>query len=286
MKIIRYFFEFIIVISFFLIFKILGLKLASSLGSVLGKILGPVFRSKNIINKNLRICFKNITEEEIRRITDGMWSNIGRTFAEYIFLKKIRKDKSLFKINGLEILEEIKKKNEPVVFVSAHLANFELMAMQLDLHGIKLAAIYRPLNNFFLNPVMEYLRMKYICPIQIKKGRQGMKEILKRFKDQYSIALMVDQRLSEGEKINFFNQAAYTTTIPAQMKTRFKCKIIPIYLDRINGVNFEMTVHKPIEFKNLNDKETANITVKINKIIEEMILLKPELWTWSHNRWK
>ena len=124
MKIIRYFFEFIIVISFFLIFKILGLKLASSLGSVLGKILGPVFRSKNIINKNLRICFKNITEEEIRRITDGMWSNIGRTFAEYIFLKKIRKDKSLFKINGLEILEEIKKKNEPVVFVSAHLENF------------------------------------------------------------------------------------------------------------------------------------------------------------------
>jgi len=286
MKIIRYFFEFIIVISFFLIFKILGLKLASSLGSVLGKILGPVFRSKNIINKNLRICFKNITEEEIRRITDGMWSNIGRTFAEYIFLKKIRKDKSLFKINGLEILEEIKKKNEPVVFVSAHLANFELMAMQLDLHGIKLAAIYRPLNNFFLNPVMEYLRMKYICPIQIKKGRQGMKEILKRFKDQYSIALMVDQRLSEGEKINFFNQAAYTTTIPAQMKTRFKCKIIPIYLDRINGVNFEMTVHKPIEFENLNEKETTNITVKINKIIEEMILLKPELWTWSHNRWK
>ena len=252
----------------------------------MGKILGPVFRSKNIINKNLRICFKNITEEEIRRITDGMWSNIGRTFAEYIFLKKIRKDKSLFKINGLEILEEIKKKNEPVVFVSAHLANFELMAMQLDLHGIKLAAIYRPLNNFFLNPVMEYLRMKYICPIQIKKGRQGMKEILKRFKDQYSIALMVDQRLSEGEKINFFNQAAYTTTIPAQMKTRFKCKIIPIYLDRINGVNFEMTVHKPIEFENLNEKETTNITVKINKIIEEMILLKPELWTWSHNRWK
>ena len=286
MKIIRYFFEFIIVIWFFLIFKILGLKLASSLGSVLGKILGPVFRSKNIINKNLRICFKNITEEEIRRITDGMWSNIGRTFAEYIFLKKIRKDKSLFKINGLEILEEIKKKNEPVVFVSAHLANFELMAMQLDLHGIKLAAIYRPLNNFFLNPVMEYLRMKYICPIQIKKGRQGMKEILKRFKNEYSIALMVDQRLSEGEKINFFSQPAYTTTIPAQMKTRFKCKIIPIYLDRINEVNFEMTVHKPIEFEDLDEKETINITLKINKIIEEMILLKPELWTWSHNRWK
>ena len=139
MKIIRYFFEFVIVISFFLIFKILGLKLASSLGSVLGKILGPIFRSKNIINKNLKICFKDITEEEIHKITNGMWSNIGRTFAEYIFLKKIRKDKSLFKINGLEILEEIKKNNEPVIFVSAHLANFELMAMQLDLQGIKLA---------------------------------------------------------------------------------------------------------------------------------------------------
>jgi KDO2-lipid IV(A) lauroyltransferase len=269
-----------------LIFKILGLKLASSLGSVLGKILGPIFRSKNIINKNLKICFKNITEKEIHRITNGMWSNIGRTFAEYIFLKKIRKDKSLFKINGLEILEEIKKNNEPVIFVSAHLANFELMAMQLDLQGIKLATIYRPLNNFFLNPLMEYLRIKYICPVQIKKGRQGMKKILKRFKNQYSIALMVDQRLSEGEKVNFFNCPAYTTTIPAQMKIRFKCKIVPIYLDRINELNFEMTVHKPIEFENLNEKETTNVTLQINKIIEKMILLKPELWTWSHNRWK
>ena len=218
-----------------------------------------------------------------------MWSNIGRTFAEYIFLKEFKLNKTNFshmKINGANHLDEIKKNNVPVIFYSGHFANFELMAMELDKFGIKFAAIYRPLNNFFLNPVMEYLRMKYICPIQIKKGRQGMKEILKRFKDQYSIALMVDQRLSEGEKINFFSQPAYTTTIPAQMKTRFKCKIIPIYLDGINGVNFEMTVHKPIEFENLNEKETTNITVKINKIIEEMILLKPELWTWSHNRWK
>ena len=207
-------------------------------------------------------------------------------FCRIYFSKKIRKDKSLFKINGLEILEEIKKNNEPVIFVSAHLANFELMAMQLDLQGIKLATIYRPLNNFFLNPLMEYLRIKYICPVQIKKGRQGMKKILKRFKNQYSIALMVDQRLSEGEKVNFFNCPAYTTTIPAQMKIRFKCKIVPIYLDRINELNFEMTVHKPIEFENLNEKETTNVTLQINKIIEKMILLKPELWTWSHNRWK
>ena len=220
-----------------------------------------------------------------------MWSNIGRTFAEYVFLKDFKFNRTDFdhmKLDGLKYLEEIKKSNEPVIFYSAHFANFELMAMELDKFGIKCAAIYRPLNNFFLNPLMEYLRMKYICPNQIPKGRAGMREIINRVKNGYSIALMVDQRVGEGPRISFFNQPAQTTTIPAQLSLKYDCKLVPISLKRVGDISFEMTVHEPYKIQKTGDadQDTKNITLKINQIIEKMIIKNPTQWLWSHNRWK
>ena len=291
MKFIKYFFEFTIIISLFCIFKIIGLRNASNLGSILGKLAGPLFRSKNLIKKNIKIGLGNIDENQEKKIIDGMWSNIGRTFAEYVFLKDFKFNKTDFdhiKIMGGEYLDEIKKSNKPVIFYSAHLANFELMAMELEKSGIKTAAIYRPLNNLFLNPLMEYLRMKYICPNQIPKGRAGMREIINKINNNYSIALMVDQRVGEGPRISFFNQPAQTTTIPAQLSLKYGCKLVPIYLKRMNGASFEMTVHQPYEISKTgdDDQDTKNITLKINQIIEQMIVKNPEQWLWSHNRWK
>jgi KDO2-lipid IV(A) lauroyltransferase len=291
MKIIKYFFEFITIISLFCIFKIIGLKNASNLGSVLGRFIGPLFRSKHITKQNIKIGLGELDQKKETEIINSMWSNIGRTFAEYPFLKDFKFNKINFdhiKINGTEYLDEIKKNNEPTIFYSCHFANFELMAMELDKFGIKCAAIYRPLNNFFLNPLMEYLRMKYICPNQIPKGRMGMREIISKVKDGYSIALMVDQRVSEGPRTPFFNKLAHTTTIPAQLALKYNCKLVPISLERKEGPNFEMTIHEPYKIeKTGNDEEdTKNITLKINQIIEKMIITNPKQWIWSHNRWK
>ena len=292
MKIVKYFFEFISIISLFCIFKIIGLRNASSLGSILGRSIGPLFRSKNITKQNIKIGLGEMNLQKESEIINDMWSNIGRTFAEYVFLKDFKFNRTNFdhmKINGISHLEEIKKNNETVIFYSAHLANFELMAMELDKFGIKCAAIYRPLNNFFLNPLMEYLRMKYICPNQIPKGRMGIREIIGKVKNGYSIALMVDQRVSEGPRTMFFNKPAHTTTIPAQLALKYDCKLVPISLERKEGPNFEMTIHEPYKIEKTNnnkEEDTKNITLKINQIIEKMILDNPKQWIWSHNRWK
>ena len=220
-----------------------------------------------------------------------MWSNIGRTFGEYIFLKNFKLNKTGFnhmKISGIEYLDEIKKSNKPVVFFSGHFANFELMAMELNKFGIKFAAIYRPLNNFFLNPLMEYLRIKYICPMQIPKGVTGSREIVKKIKDGYSIAVMVDQRVSEGPRISFFNKEAHTTTIPVQIALKYNCKLVPIYIERKNGINFEMVIHKPYEITKtgLHEEDLKNNSLKINQNIEKMIIKNPAQWIWTHDRWK
>ena len=291
MKIVKYFFEFISIISLFCIFKIVGLKNASNLGSILGRFIGPLFRSKHITKQNIKIGLGEIDEKKETEIIDSMWSNIGRTFAEYSFLNDFKFNKTNFnhiKINGIKYLDEIKKNNESSIFYSGHFANFELMAMELDKFGIKCAAIYRPLNNFLLNPLMEYLRMKYICPNQIPKGRMGMREIISKVKDGYSIALMVDQRVSEGPRALFFSKPAHTTTIPAQLALKYNCKLVPISLERKEGANFEMTIHEPykVEKTGNDEKDTKNITIKINQVIEKMILKNPTQWIWSHNRWK
>ena len=291
MKIIKYFFEFITVITLFFIFKIIGLKNASNLGGMMGKFFGPLFRSKSITKKNIKIGLGEISKENEKEIINGMWSNIGRTFAEYVFLKDFKFNKINFnhvEINGTKYLDEIKKNNQSVIFYSGHFANFELMAMELDKFGIKCAAIYRPLNNFFLNPVMEYLRMKYICPNQIPKGRIGMREIISKMKNGYSIALMVDQRVSEGPREVFFNKPAHTTTIPAQLALKYDSKLVPISLERKEGIKFIMTIHEPYKVKKTGyeDQDTKNITLKINQILEKMIIKNPKQWIWSHNRWK
>ena len=291
MKVIKYFFEFIAVITLFFIFKIIGLKNASNLGGMMGKFFGPLFRSKSITKKNIKIGLGEISKENEKEIINGMWSNIGRTFAEYVFLKDFKFNKINFnhvEINGTKYLDEIKKNNQSVIFYSGHFANFELMAMELDKFGIKCAAIYRPLNNFFLNPVMEYLRMKYICPNQIPKGRIGMREIISKMKNGYSIALMVDQRVSEGPREVFFNKPAHTTTIPAQLALKYDSKLVPISLERKEGIKFIMTIHEPYKVKKTGyeDQDTKNITLKINQILEKMIIKNPKQWIWSHNRWK
>ena len=286
MKLLKYFFQFLLVIISFSIFKILGPNISSNIGGMIFEKVGPLFRSKKIIHSNIKKAIPDINSHNLDNITKLMWNNYGRVFAEYMFIKNFRTGKlaSQIEIDGQEILNEIKKNNKQVIFVSGHLSNFELMAMHLDRTGIKLSAIYRPLNNIFLNPIMERIRKKYICKNQIKKGIGGMKKLIDLKKNHYSTALMIDQRVSEGILSNFFNQEALTTTIPAQLVKKFNIPVVPIYIERIKGIKFKITINKPINFS----KETSikNITDELNNILEKMIITKPEYWIWSHNRWK
>jgi len=286
MKIIKYFFEFIIISFLFFIYKILGLKISSYISGKLFEFFGPLFRSKKIIVSNIQRAIPGANLQKINDIKKNMWNNYGRTLSEYMFLKNFRNNnlKPNINIEGIEFLEQIKLEKNPVIFVSGHFSNFELMAMQIEKSGINLAAIYRPLNNIFLNVLMERIRKKYICKKQIKKGTSGVRELLKLYKKGYSIALMLDQRVSEGIKSKFFNQDAFTTTIPAQFVKKFNCKIVPIYIERFNDINFDITIEKPLEFS--KDTSTEKITRDLNIWLEKMILKNPYKWIWSHNRWK
>ena len=285
MKKIVYFIEFILIKVLFNFFKIIGYKYSSNLGFLIGKIIGPIFRSKKLIIKNLQKA--NLQKQNnLEKIASDVLGNYGRIFAEYVHLKNFRNDKleKYISIDGLKHLKNLKKSKKRAVFISGHFNNFELMAMQIEKAGIELATIYRPLNNFLLNKTMEQIRTENICKNQIKKGRAGTREIIKNLIKGKSIAIMIDQRVREGIKTDFFNNQATTTTIPAQLIKKYNCELVPVYIERRKNNYFKMFVSKPIKID--KNKSVLEITKFLNNLLERMIVRNIDQWIWTHNRWK
>ena len=285
MKKFIYFIEFIFVYTFFIFFKLLGYKISSNLGHLIGKIFGPLFRSKKLIIKNLKKSNISI-KQNYMEVATNVLGNYGRIFSEYPFLKSFRDGKlnNFIEISGKNYLENILKEKKRAVFISGHFNNFELMAMQIEKSGIELSAIYRPLNNIFLNKIMEKIRKKYICKNQIKKGMAGTRQIIKNLKKGSSVALMIDQRVREGSKVEFFGNLATTTTIPAQLIKKYKCELVPIYIERKEKHYFKIHISKPIKVS--SKKTSEEITLFLNSVLEKMILKNPDQWIWTHDRWK
>ena len=283
-SLINYLIQALVIYIFFVLGKLLGLKYGRQFFSQIFLKIAPFFKSERIIHKNLTTFKKDITEMEKKEIISCMWSNYGKTFLEYMFLKTFRENNHFIKIEGENILKRVKERKKPVIFISGHFANFELMSMQITKKEIPLAAIYRPLNNYFLNPLMEYLRKKYVCKNQIKKGIHGVRDAIDYIKKDYSIALMIDQRVSEGEKINFFGEPALTTTLPAQLSLKYNLDIIPVFIERKDNKDFNLKFFDRVNPDNFKNK--IDLTEKLNDILEKMIRNQPNQWIWSHNRWK
>ena len=280
-----YLIEFILIKLFFFILIIIGYKNGSNLGDFIGRLFGPIFRSKKLIENNLEQS-GIVDKKNYNKIISKIYGNYGRILAEYPFLKAFRNNKlnKFIEIDGLENLNKIKREKRRAVFISGHFNNFELMALQIEKAGINFCAIYRPLNNVFLNKTMEEIRENFICKNQIKKGRSGTRQIIENIKKGNSVALMIDQRVREGIKINFFGKPASTTTIPAQLIKKYKCDLVPIYIERRKNNYFKMFVSEPIKIG--NNKSIKEITEHLNKILEKMILKNVDQWIWTHDRWK
>ena len=286
MKIIKYFFQALIFYFSVLIIYCFGENVSKKVFRYIFKFFGPLVRSNDIIFKNMKIIDKKNEFDHIK-IAEKVWENYSIVFVEYFFLKKFKNNGDNVTTKGDHFLKELKNNNEKVIFVSGHFANYEIMSMELVKRGFKLATIYRPLNNFFINPMMEFLRRKYVCKNQIVKGTKGLREVLKYLDQDFNIALMIDQRVSEGEKINLFEKPAWTTTLPAQISTRFNLKVVPIDFNRNEQGQYEMRILKPIDFQNnVNEATKIKVSEELNHILENMIIKKPNQWILTHNRWK
>ena len=289
MKLFKYFFEFIIVIFFFAIFKIIGLKNSSNLGCLIFKKIGPILRKSKKIRKNIKIVFPDIGADKESKIIREMWCNYGRVFSEYMHLQNFKKNESNYIKINFEKFDELKKRKNPILFFSGHFANFELLSMEIEKNGFEVCALYRPLNNVFLNPIMEKLRIKHICKNQIPKsipgkGRDGTRQLVKKINEKRNIAVMVDQKVTEGIQVNLFNKKAHTLNIPAQLALKHGYLLVPLEIKREDKINFSINIKDPLKI--VKDDDQYSITRKINIELEKMILNNPYQWIWTHDRWR
>ena len=203
-------------------------------------------------------------------VTVGGWVRAfrGKKFIELNDGSTIKNIQCVISESSIE--EELLKKNKPVVFISGHFANFELMSMEITRQKIKLATIYRPLNNYFLNSFMEFLRKRDVCKNQIKKGRAGVRDAIKFVENGFSIALMIDQRVSEGEVIDFFNNPCLTTTLPSQLALKYNLNIIPVSIKRNVYNNFELIFHSAIDANQYKDKLDLTKHLNNHLVIEKL----------------
>ena len=204
-------------------------------------------------------------------------------------LKKFRENKLNYIKSNLEKFDRLKEKKQPILFFSGHFANFELLAMEIEKNGFELYALYRPLNNIFLNPIMEKLRTNHICKNQIPKsipgkGRDGTRQLVRKINEKRNIALMVDQKVTEGIKIDLFDRKAYTLNIPAQLALKHDYLLVPLEIKRENKINFSINIKDPLVIDENDDQ--YSVTRKINMELEKMILNNPYQWIWTHDRWR
>ena len=140
-KFLKYLIQSFVVLIFFIVARLIGLKFSRRLFSNIFLRFAPVFKSKKIIDNNILKYKKDISNNEKKEIIYEMWKNYGKTFIEYVFLDKFKKGNSHIILNGEENLSEIIENKKQAIFISGHFANFELMSMEISKKKINLATI-------------------------------------------------------------------------------------------------------------------------------------------------
>ena len=283
-KLIRYAMEMQLVMFLALYCKLFNINKSSNQIGFLARKYGPKLGISKRANQNLKNALPNLSKEQRSEIIRGMWENLGRTAAEFFNIKTLIKERNRINIKGIEILRD--NINNGAIYVSAHIANWEIIPIAIKEVDHLVGAVFRESNNYFFNKWMIQQR-KLITKHQFPKGPSGTKEILNFLKDNGSVAMLVDQKLSNGVKANFFGLNAMTASTPASLSLKYGYPVVPLKVKRKNGVNFEIEFFDKIEIDKTGniDTDILNFTNKINLFLEKIISDKPEEWFWLHNRW-
>lgn len=279
--------EYFLLISFYKISKFIGIRFSSLLGGVVLFVYGKFSLKNKLALKNLNKVFPSKNLKQKITIINRMWFHFGRVIGEYPHLEKFNAlGSENITIEGLENLTDPLKKNKNCLFFSAHLGNWELTSHPLTELGYTISFIYRPPNNPFVDNLLRRIRKKYGVNL-IRKGPSGAKECIKVLKsNKGNIGMLMDQKMNDGIKANFFGYEVMTASAIARFAIKFKCPIIPAICKRVNGTRFLIKYYPEIKYEKILELESElNIINYLNRYIETWIKESPEQWIWVHNRW-
>ena len=281
----RYFFEAAAAHFFFALFRLLPLDAASGFGGFLGRMVGPHLPSSQTALNNLKQSLPGKNDAEYRAIVTGMWDNLGRILAEYPHLEKIARER--VEVPDTHYIDALLDDNLPAVILSAHLGNWEVTAPTVLNYNLALDVLYRAPNNPMVQKLLDNARSLKGRLASYPKSREGMKDVVKAMKDGHHLGILVDQKYNKGIPATFFGRTAMTSTTFVTLAQKFKCPLIPGYVERQNGSRFKIHIFDPVPLFDENGNPIApeKIVDEVHRAMESWITEIPEQWLWIHNRW-
>ncbi len=272
---------------FIALFRLMGVDAASNFGGWIGRTFGPLSGAHKVAERNLKLAFPEKDEAWRAQTLVAQWDGLGRSFAEFPLMDRILPSTGRVEVVNKERLTEIAEKKIPVVFVSGHLSNWEVMPAAIVDSGVICEMTYRAANNPYVDKRIKESRFRYGVRLFAPKGGDGARELLEGMKEGRSVALMNDQKFNNGVAAPFFGHDARTAPGPTRLAIRFGTVLQPMSVQRIRGARFRAVVHDPIVVPSTGDR-TADIEAGvrlINTFMEERIRERPAEWFWVHRRW-
>ena len=270
------------------LFGTLSLDRASALGGGLGRVIGPRLAISRVAERNLARAFPAKGEAEIAAIVRAMWDNLGRVVAEYAHLGEIDiyADDGRVEVVGAETIDLMRDDGIGGIFFSAHLGNWEISTLGAKQRGMPITHIYRAANNPFVDPILRRLRAP-VGGTHHPKGAEGAKALIAALRRGEHLGLIVDQKFNDGIAVPFFGREAMTAPALAQLALKFKCPVVPVRVERLEGARFRLTIHPPMELPETADRQAdvREAMTRVNALFEEWIRARPEQWLWIHRRW-
>ncbi len=272
--------------AFIGLMRLLGVQRASGLGGWLLRTLGPKTGTQKTVMRNLRIAFPDMPPAERERLALDQWEQTGRAFAETALMDQIVAQDRI-EVVGLERLHAIRDSGRPVVFVGGHFANIETLAATIIGAGVPCQITYRAANNPYVDAQIIAARARYGITLFAPKGGDGARELLAGMARGESVALMNDQKFSEGPEVTFFGQPVNAAPGPSRLALKFGTVLQPLSVTRLPGVRFRLTVHDPIALEKTGNRsaDIARGVQAITRFIEDRVREHPVDWFWVHKRW-
>jgi KDO2-lipid IV(A) lauroyltransferase len=277
---------FFLLMGFFTLFDV---DTASRIGGWLGRTIFSRLPPNQTARKNLKAAFPEKSEAEIQAILTAMWDNLGRVVGEYPHLGRFNKvgPGERIRLHGAEHVEAAMAGGQGVMFLSGHLANWEMMPLSGELSGLPGATVVRHPNNPYVARWIARQRARTGPKDQIGK-HSGARRIFSQLRGGKAIYMLVDQRNDEGIAVEFFGRPAPTTPVPAALALKLGARILVAGNTRINGgAHFDVTVNPGPDFTPSGDEaaDTRALTKLITAQVEAMIRANPSQWLWIHKRW-
>lgn len=266
--------------------RLLPVDAASGFGAWLFQRLGPLTAWHKTTLRNLRIAFPEWDDAERQRVAHAQWANVGRVLIEIFMMDRIMADPNRVELIGRDKLDALVATGRPIVFVSGHFANWEVMAAAKTIAGIEGVLAYRGANNPYIDARLRESRRRYGVKLFAPKGAQGGREVMAALKKGLSVGVLSDQKYYEGLRAPFFGHLIPTQHAPVRWAMRFGAHLQPGWVERTKGARFRVYVGDEIPLPRAGggpaDVEAG--VAAINAFIETRIRARPSEYWWVHRR--